>query len=205
MPDYEKIAEQVRVGEPSLSVSRKKIEEDVKAARPQLVFPKEKYEGIATAKGYAQKPQRIRKVRYNHEAMIDVIIAEPKITQRELAAKFEVSEAWISMIYGSDSFQAALARRRDELLDPDIIFELENRLKGLAHLSLNVITEKLEESRNTELALKGLDTAVKALGFGARAPSGNVNNQFVIQLPPKAENSQDWIEQAAPMKKIGSG
>ena len=99
--------------------------------------------------------------------MIDVLIAEPTITQRELAKRFERSENWVSIIMGSDAFQAALAKRRDDLTDPFLIATIEERFRGLAPQSLQVIAENLEKTRNTDLALKALDISSKALGFGA--------------------------------------
>lgn len=167
--------------------------------RQYLPLNHEKYQGLAEAKGYAQgddfSGRRLQRVRYSHEAMIDVIIAEPTITQRELAKRFERSENWVSIVMGSDAFQAALAKRRDDLTDPFLIATIEERFRGLAQQSLQVIAENLEKSRNTDLALKALDISAKALGFGARAAGGPaVQNNFVVQLPPKIPDSSEWAK-----------
>lgn len=170
------------------------------ANRVYLPVNHEKYQGIATAKGYKQgddfSGNRIKKTSYKHDAMIDVIIAEPTITQNALAERFGRSVGWISIVMGSDAFQAALAKRREEITDPFLVATVEERLRGLATQSLQVIAQKLEETKNIDVALKAADLSVKALGFGARAPANGaaVNNTFVVQLPSKIDNSTDWAK-----------
>lgn len=207
MPDYEKLVEGVEVriiGEDEVVMSASE------AARMQQEFYSvnhPKYQGLAEAKGYDQSNHltRIQSTRYTHEAMIDEILANPDIKQKELAKKFDRSVPWISRIIGSDAFQAALAKRRDELTDPFLVATIEERMRGLAYQSLEIISEKLELTKNTDLALKSLDISSKALGFGARSAGGGnqQNTQFVIQLPPKSTNSIDWAETHSPIKQVG--
>lgn len=189
MPDYEKLAEGVEIGGGG-------EEGEVfpgPAPRDFLPLDHPKYQGIAAAKGYDQSEARLLRVHYSHEAMIDVIIAEPTITQNELAKRFERSVPWISRIMGSDAFQGALAKRREELTDPFLVATIEERFRGLAMQSLDVIAEKLNTTKNTDLAIKALDISSKALGFGARGSTGaTTNNNFVIALPPKIQNPDDW-------------
>lgn len=157
--------------------------------------------GLATEKGYDQSYGRVEKLKYTHDAMIDVIVAEPRITQRELSAKFGYSENWVSRVIGSDAFQAALAKRREEITDPFLVSTVEERLKGLAAQSMDIIAEKLAATQSLDAAMKVADMSVKALGFGARERSGGggpaVTNQFVVNLPPKASSSESWAEAAA--------
>lgn len=155
-----------------------------------------RFQGIAEDKGYDQSYSRIAKVRYTHDAMIDAIIADPTVKQNKLAEMFDRSVPWISRIIGSDAFQAALAKRREELTDPFLVATIEERFRGLAMQSLDVIAEKLQSTQNADLALKALDISSKALGFGARGPAGggNVQNNFVVQLPPKIEDAKTWAE-----------
>lgn len=191
MPDYEKLAEGVEVGAGPV--------EDNSAPNPAprefLPINHPKYQGIGEAKGYDQSYGRIVRTHYSHEAMIDVIIAEPTIKQVELARRFEKTEAWISRIIGSDAFQGALAKRREELTDPFLVATIEERFRGLAMQSLDVIADKLETTKNADLALKALDISSKALGFGARGAGQNTtNNNFVIALPPKIQDAAEWAQ-----------
>lgn len=194
MIDYEKIAEGVHIPDPEEASDP--TPRPFSPTREYLPLNHPKYANIAEAKGYAQEDfsgNRLQKVSYSHEAMIDILIHEPTITQNELAKRFGYSVSWVSIVMGSDAFQAALAKRRDDLLNPEIIASLEERFRGLASQSLQVIAEKLEKTSNTDLAIKALEISSKALGFGARsAPQGPVTNNFVVALPPKIDSSADW-------------
>lgn len=224
MIDYEKIAEGVVMpgSEPQAAPAppRESFDtntvfesaEDPAAAQARankvyLPVNHEKYQGIGEAKGYAQgddfSGNRLKRTRYNHEAMIDVIIAEPTITQNELAQRFDRSVNWVSIMINSDAFQAALAKRRDDILDPFLVASVEERLRSLANQSLQVIADKLQTTQNPDLAIKALEISTKALGFGARNPgSGVVNNSFVVQLPPKIASAAEWAGSHGPGRVI---
>jgi hypothetical protein len=193
--DYEKIAEGVEMPQ-SPAVEPGLMPEQV---REFLPLDHSKYQGIAAAKGYAQEEfsgNRLQKVHYTHEAMIDVILQDPTIKQKELAKIFDRSESWLSIVMGSDAFQGALAKRRDDLVNPELTATLEDRYRGLADQSLRVLSEKLETSKNTDLALKSLEISGKALGFGARGPQTVTNTQYVVALPPKAATPEAWLKSA---------
>ena len=155
----------------------------------------ERYQGLAEEKGYDQSYARIAKTAYSHEAMIDVIVAEPRISQDQLAVKFGYSVPWVSRVIGSDAFQGALAKRREEITDPFLIATVEERLRGLATQALDVIATKMASTQNADIALKALDISVKALGFGARERnSGPTQNNFIVQMPGKAISAESWAE-----------
>jgi hypothetical protein len=153
-----------------------------------------RYQGLARDKGYDQSYSRVAKLRYSHEAMIDVIIAEPGIKQNEIAAKFGVTVPWISRIIGSDAFQGALAKRREELTDPFLVATIEERMQGVAMQSLDVIAEKLALPTITlDGAMKAFDITAKAMGFGAKTSNQtNVQNNFVVAMPDKAPSAETW-------------
>jgi len=200
--DYEKLAEFVMIPDGEIPQTPRAARIPM-ADREFLPLDHPKYQGIAEAKGYDQsrKDSRIQKTRYTHEAMIDLIIAEPTIQQKELALRFERTEHWISRIIGSDAFQGALSKRREELSDPFLIATIEERFRGLAMQSLDVIAENLEKTRSADVAMKALDISSKALGFGARAagPGNNQQVNFVVHLPSKAENAAAWAAEHTPL------
>lgn len=169
-----------------------KVEETVKSFTR---VSDERYQGLAAEKGYDQSYSRLQRTHYSHEAMIDLIVAEPTISQNELAGKFGYSVPWISRVIGSDAFQGALAKRREEITDPFLIATVEERLRGLATQALDVIAEKMQATQSADIALKALDISVKALGFGARERnSGQVQNNFIVQMPGKAVSAESWAE-----------
>lgn len=143
----------------------------------------------------------MQKIRYTHDAMIDTIIANPAISQGELAALFGYSQSWVSVVLNSDAFRERLAARRAELVDPAIVASVEERLRGLANLSAQITTEHLAATRDPQLALKALSVATKALGYGAPAPAQQavqVNVSPVVVVPAKEGSSEEWQRRWAP-------
>jgi len=136
-----------------------------------------------------------KKLNYTHEDCIDAILANPAVTQNALAARYGYTPAWISLIINSDAFQAALAKRRDEVISPDLRATVEERFRALITESQRVLHEKLlAPNCPPGLALGVLGTASKALGYGAREQTLNINTSFVVALPPAAKDSKEWVE-----------
>lgn len=124
----------------------------------------------------------IAKISYTHDAMIDLIIGNPWISQTELAAHFGYTQGWISQVLASDAFQHRMADRKEKVLDPAIKASFEERLRGLAIQSHKILMEKLDKPAHLvpdALALKGLEMASKALGYGA-----SVHVVPVVPQPP---------------------
>lgn len=159
----------------------------------ELAAPAPKGQGLA-APGYSENTIRIRKIRYTHAAMIDVILANPAITQNELCEMFGVSVAWMSCVMGSDAFQTKLAERRSEIIDPEIILAFRDKLQGAADLSVTRVLEKLESSpKDSKFALEALKITTTALGFGARPTATvSVQNSFVVEAPGQRASAEDW-------------
>ena len=111
----------------------------------------------------------IAKMRYSHDAMIDHLVADPSISQNELAAIFGYSASWISIIVNTDMFQAKLAARRDEMVNPLVAATLKNRFEAVAQRSLEVLQEKLAQPADKVpdlLAIRAAEMGAKALGMG---------------------------------------
>lgn len=134
----------------------------------------------------------IARVKYSHDAMIDVLIAQPGIQQGQLAAHFGYTQAWVSRIMNSDAFLARLAERKSDLVDPSIALTLDEKFKALASRSLDIVLEKLEVTKNPDTALKALELSSKALGYGARQQNLNVQQNFVVAMPQKVQSPEDW-------------
>lgn len=128
----------------------------------------------------AQKPA-IAKVGYSHLGMIDMILANPGISQNRLADHFSVTPSWISQIISSDAFQIALANRRKEIVDPLLIATVEENFQALVSRSQDILMQKLNRSPDQipdQLALRTLEIAGRAAGYGVRdqpvAPQSDV-------------------------------
>lgn len=130
----------------------------------------------------------LKKVRYTHAAMVDLIIQNPWISQNEIAATFGYSVGWISNVFASDAFQAYLAQRRDEIVDPAIKATVEERTKALVIRSLEVLAAKLDRpvaQVPDTVALRCLELGARALGMGGNAP------------PPVPPSGADRLERLA--------
>jgi hypothetical protein len=124
---------------------------------------------IPPASGPPSGRIQIQKVRYTHEDCIDLILAQPGISQNELAARYGYSPAWISVVINSDAFQSRLASRRVELVDPVLAATLNERFRALTVRSLEVLQEKLSlpsQSVPDQLALQAAALGAKSLGLG---------------------------------------
>jgi len=135
----------------------------------------------------ASAANALERVRYTHDAMIDIVIAKPDVTQNTLAEYFGYSVGWISRIFCSDAFQARLAVRRGEVITPGLLSTFEERLKVLATVSLDLVLEKLEhrdpitgEGPDIGTIFKALEIGTKSLGYGARQTNVAIQNNLTV-------------------------
>ena len=145
--------------------------------------------------------QPIAKVSYTHDAMIDLIIASPAISQGKLAQHFGYTQGWVSQIMSSDAWKVRLAERKGELSDPTVVATVMERLEGLARHSVNMIQQSMDANPGkVDVALKALEISTRALGYGASAGSGvNVQvNNVVAFVPEKAASARVWEDQYRP-------
>lgn len=108
-------------------------------------------------------------IRYKHDAMIDMVIADPTIKQSEIAARFGYSKGWVSMIFCSDEFKARLEERKNELIDPTLRLSTDELIRALTARSIKVLIEKLDddpENISDNLALQSAALGTKSMGYG---------------------------------------
>ena len=108
----------------------------------------------------------LARITYTHDAMIDLILQDPTVTHEELAELFTLSRGWVSRVVYSDAFQARLAERKAQLIDPFIAADLNTRLRGVTIQAVNIVSAKLESEESADYALEALGLAGKALGRG---------------------------------------
>lgn len=110
----------------------------------------------------------VAKTSYSHDALIDTILANPAISQNELAATLGYTPGWVSQVIGSDAFQAALALRKDQIVDPLLRGAVEESFKGLVLQSMHRLREKLDANPSDTLVLEVFKNSARALGYGSR-------------------------------------
>lgn len=143
----------------------------------------------------------LKKVRYSHDAMIDQIISNPSVSEIELGEMFGYSKQWVSRLMCSDAFQARLALRREEIVDPKLTATLEERIRGVAFASLKVIQDNLEANPTIGNALKAAELTLKGMNYGAR-PQAAIHQTFVVALPPAIQDEKDWERQYNPSVQV---
>jgi hypothetical protein len=117
--------------------------------------------------------QTLGRARYSHQAMADMLIADPTLSQNEIAAYFGRTPTWLSIVINSDAFQSYYAARKAEVLDPELIATVRERFQALTTRSLQVLQEKLMRPASEipdNLALKAAELGAKSLGIGGNAP-----------------------------------
>lgn len=122
-----------------------------------------------------------RGVNYSHDGMIDLIIANPSLSQNAIAKMMGYSASWVSTVMSSDAFQARLAARSAEIVDPTLRLTVEEHFKGMLRRSIEILNHKLSkppDEVSPQLALRTFELASRAAGYGARvehAPSVTIN------------------------------
>ena len=144
----------------------------------------------------------IQRVRYTHDAMIDLMIANPHWSHGQIASHFGYTQPWVSRVINSDAFNARLAERKDEVIDPAIKLSLEEKFRSITDASLDIVLTKLHATQSAELALKVLDISTKAMSYGARNAAPVVQNTFVVALPQKAKSASEWASDHGPERII---
>jgi hypothetical protein len=121
-----------------------------------------------TAKLTATPATAIKHLNYTHEAMADLILAEPTVTAIELGEIFNYSAGWVSRVIASDAFQARLAQRKAQLTDPIVAASLDERLRSVAIHSMTIIEEKLSTDESPAFAIDALGLASAAMASYGR-------------------------------------
>lgn len=137
---------------------------------------------------------RIQKLKYSHEAVVDILLANPTLTHKEIGELVGRSAAWVSYVVNSDAFRTLLNSRRDAIIDPVLTTTVEDRLKTMVNRSLDIVVDRLNTPDcPPEFAVRAAEMGSKALGYGAR-PESNDQKQYVVVLPEGVRSPQDWAD-----------
>ena len=142
----------------------------------------------------------ISKINYSHQDMIDCLIVDPTMSQRELAARYGYTESWVSQVMGSDAWKAAFAARRAKIADPEVAekvqqrFTIDEQFKGITLFSLQKLQERLERPAcPDQVILKAVELGAKALGVGGNAPPPLPPADHLAQLANRLIDLQEKV------------
>ena len=121
-----------------------------------------------------------KKMNPHYENIADIMLAEPTISQGDLAKRVGMTQPWVCLIIKSDSFKAYYSSRRQEINDA-IRDRVTDRLVNLADKSLKLLEDGIEkkgEAMNMPDRVMLADKVLDRLGYGVKAApvAGNVNN-----------------------------
>ena len=123
--------------------------------------------------------QAIAKIRYSHEDMIDFIITQPGCSQGDVARRYGYTESWVSLVMSSDAWKSAMAKRREELVDPTLLITINERFAAMTQRSLERLMEKLDAPQVSDnVVLRAVELGAKAMGVGGNA----------VVTPPPADH-----------------
>lgn len=116
-----------------------------------------------------------------HVQIVNWLLANPEKPLAACAAQFGYTQSWLSQVIHSDCFQAYLEERQIELFG-DVRLSVRDRIIGLAHESLRRLAERVAVEPDLDKINNAADTALKALGYGAKPamPSTLVQQQQVV-------------------------
>lgn len=113
----------------------------------------------------------VASIHIGHEGIMDMILANPACTLKELSAATKYSVPWLYRLLASDLFQARLRERHKEMVDPMLAASLNERLKAVGFLSCDVLMDKLADPNvSASVALRGVEMAARLNAPGTRAP-----------------------------------
>lgn len=140
------------------------------AAHPTLKPPAPDEPVQDTAPQSLRRPYEPKSLSIRHDLIMNWLIANPHLSQRECAAFFGVSETWLSIIIHSHAFQARLAEKQRELFSATVA-SIRDKLESVAHISLDRLAEVISESDDPEYILDAADRALHRLGYAPRTGS----------------------------------
>jgi hypothetical protein len=130
------------------------------------------------------------------DAIIELLLVEPTLTQKDIASRLECHPATVGMIMNSDLFRARYEQRRGAQSFA-LQEAINTRLSRVAFLALELTEEILAEER-TAVPLPALvdvaDKTLARLGYGPKMAANPavvmINNQTSVVAPVTPEQLQ---------------
>lgn len=143
---------------------------------------------------------------YTHKAMMDLILANPTMPMEDLAEHFGVTKAWAKKVTMSDAFQGLLDKRREEIINPIISESVTEKIRGLTTNTLDTLNARVESGvvKTTEL-IEIARIGMTSMGLLDMSDKTVNNNQFVVAMPNKVADADEWAKQVNPNQEAING
>lgn len=134
---------------------------------------------------------QIQSLSNKHEAILQHMLANPAQKLSEVAAAFQVSQPWLSVIIHSDAFQRQLRERQDAVFHHTVL-PLRDKMQAIAHKAMDKILEAPAEAMDLDTAHNLAESMLDRLGFSPKQPLQHVDPAAQIA----AAASKDLLERA---------
>jgi len=130
----------------------------------------------------AKPPQKLKP---NHMAIMSYMIAYPGETQRDIAAKFGVSESWLSVVINCDIFQEELNAQMNGKLFGPATASLREKIDAAASLALDRLLDVIPIVADPDFLLSAADKLLHRAGYAPKvnAPNGVTINNTTNIIP----------------------
>ena len=150
---------------------------------------------------------------HKHDMIINYLLLNPQEPLRNVAAKFGLSQSWLSCIIHSDAFQEELQQRQQKVASL-VAQSIPEKLQVATDLAITRVTEALENTTDPDFALSAADKLLHRMGYAptsARTPgmmsvgdNAQVTNVFMADpgLLEEARRRQLSLAAVQPMDEL---
>lgn len=158
---------------------------------------------------------QIEKMRLSHHAIIDLMIANPWMTQVEVAQASGYSANWVSILINSDVFKSEVNRRRKEMdsaitnvMASDIQTDITANLRSMALAGITKTSNLIASSTNLDQVANATEFALKSLGYGEAKKSVEPPQQNITvnidqrSIPQQLINARNVFGRPLPLEPV---
>lgn len=139
----------------------------------------------------ANRPQMpgIKRVGIKHEAIMNFLLANPRVKMKEVAQHFQVTQPWLSSVVHSDAFQRMLREKQECFFDTSVLPAMD-KVNSAAEMALDRMLELIPLEDDLAKLNAVADKALNRLGYGTNttAPSVNVEVHVGREMLEKARS-----------------
>lgn len=122
----------------------------------------------------------VAKLSIRHEAILHFLLGNPTVSQGEVAEKFGVTQAWLSVVMNSEAFLEA-RNNYTEIAYHETVLPLREKMVVAANKALDRLNLLIPQETDLDKVRKTAETTLQALGFGT-VKGSTVNNNTQINI-----------------------
>lgn len=151
---------------------------------------------------------QIQEMRAPHDHVLDLLIAHPFWTLKQLGSATGYSVSWLSQMIRSDCFRAQYNARRGDI-ESGIMAGIGERLNALAHLAIDNMEQVLTADIDAETKIDAFDKVLHRTGYAPNTKSAvgegatiGQQNVFVVSAGELTELRQQVLRGSTPVSSL---